>query len=134
MSQKIYKSPIIQSDALLEDGEKPRGYIKPAKNIDLDIDKFNEIYKKASTDFPNDWGNKMDYIRQELGIKIPETISDIWYKNGSLYGLQTDPEREPYELELYGVNPRHNGLLYASNDEEEKMLKERLFNKIFGGM
>lgn len=130
---QIYKNPIVQSDALLKEGEKPRGYIKPAYNIDLDLDKFDSVYKKASEDFPNDWGNKMDYISQEMGIKFPETVSDVWYKNGSLYGLQTDPEKEPYEIELYGVNPLHNGYPYARNKEEAEMLKERLFNKTHGG-
>lgn len=133
MAQKIFKNPIVQSDAMLKEGEKPRGYISPAYNIDLDIDKFDKVYKKASKDFPNDWGSKMDYIRQEMGIKIPETISDVWYKNGTLYGLQTDAEKEPYEIELYSVNPRHNGLLYARNEEEDKMLRERLFNELHGG-
>lgn len=127
---QVYKNPIVQSDALLKEGEKPRGYIKPAYNIDLDIDKFDSVYKKASKDFPNDWGDKMDYIKQELGIKIPETVSDVWYKNGVLYGLQTDAEKEPYEIELYGVNPLHNGYPYARNDEEEKMLHERLVNQL----
>ena len=126
---QIYKNPIVQSDAIVK-GQKPRGYVSPAYNIDLD--KFDEVYKKASTDFPNDWGNKMDYIRQELGLKIPETIADVWYKNGTLYGLQTDSEDEPYEIELYSVNPRHNGLLYARNDEEEQVLKDRLQNKLWG--
>lgn len=104
MDQKVYKSPLQLAQSMVK---QPRGYIKPVKNIDLDIDKFDEVYKKASKDFPNDWGDKMDYIRQEMGIEIPETVSDVWYKNGGLYGLQTDAEKEPYEIKLYGVNSKH---------------------------
>lgn len=129
---QIYKNPIVQSDAILKDGKKARGYVSPAYSIDLDIDKFDQVYKKASADFPDDWGDKMDYIRQELGLKFPETIADVWYKKGKLYGLQTDAEDEPYEIELYSVNPTHNGFPYAKNDEEEQILKERLVDKLWG--
>lgn len=78
---------------------------KSKKTIDLDIDNFNKVYNKAKTDFPNDWGDKMDYLSQELGLKFPENVADVYYKNGVLYGLQTDPEKEPYEIELYNINP-----------------------------
>lgn len=96
---QTFKNPVVQANAM-----QPK-YIKPAQNIDLDINKFDSVYKKASEDFPDDWGDKMDYIKQELGIEIPETVSDVWYKNGKLYGLQTDAEKEPYEIKLYDVNP-----------------------------
>lgn len=75
----------------------------PIKDLVLDKAKFKSVYDKAKADFPNDWGDKVDYIKQELGLDFPETIADLYLKGNKLYGLQTREKGEPYEVELYNL-------------------------------
>lgn len=75
----------------------------PPKDLVLDRKKYQSVYDKAKADFPNDWANRMDYIKQEMGLDYPESISDLMLKGNKLYGLQTEEEDEPYEVELYNL-------------------------------
>ena len=79
------------------------GRVYPSDPIALDRIKFKNVYDKAKADFPNDWGDRVDYIKQELGLDFPETIADLYLKGNKLYGLQTREEGEPYEVELYNL-------------------------------
>lgn len=79
------------------------GRVYPSDPIALDRAKFKSVYDKASQDFPNDWGNKIDYIKQELGLEVPESIADLYLRGNKLYGLQTREKGEPYEVELYNL-------------------------------
>lgn len=89
MSQQIFKSPISQAQSMTE------------PYLDFDENQINEILKKAKTDFPNDWTDAIDYVRQELNTDWDEGITDVYPKKGYLYGLQSRQRGEPREVRLY---------------------------------
>ena len=95
------KARKIRDDVIEIIGHFGSGHIGGAMSV---VDALTVIYyDKANVDFPNDWANKVDYIRQELGLEWPETIADVYIKGNKLYGLQTREKGEPYEVELYNL-------------------------------
>lgn len=74
----------------------------PIKDIKLDRKAFADYLKQTKKDY-EDWGDRMDDIRETFKLDYPETIADLYIRGNRLYGLQTDDEDEPYEVELYNL-------------------------------
>ena len=91
----------------MPDGSNIKWYMENAKDktkvpiIKHDMDSFNKALNDANAQFPNDWMNKMDYLKQTLGLDYGENIADLKVKDNMVYGLETYPEGEPREIPLY---------------------------------
>lgn len=73
----------------------------PMQDIKLDRKALADHLKRTKNDI--DWGRRMDDIRATFGLDYPESIADLYIRGNTLYGLQTDEEDEPYEVELYNL-------------------------------
>lgn len=133
---QVFKSPAAQADAMI----KPKTR-RELPTLNFDLDKFNSIYKQAETDFPDDWTDKMDYIRTELGLdEVGEDITDLYHKNGKLYGVKSRPRGEPIDVALYQFakqgfqptketiwnDPKHALYGISPSEQNEKFLTDAI--------
>lgn len=62
---------------------------------------FDEILKGNPYAKGIDWDEGMDYLREKLGVNIPENVSQLYRKNNYIYGVEGQSEGEPIDRILF---------------------------------